>query len=182
MSIRKTGKPLADQLADFRKVYASLPRLVGTEAVVFAKRSFDTQGFRDTSFTQWKPLDAKSLSKRHARKGRKALILTGALKRSIRITHIGKDWVAVGTDARQAKLHNEGGTIRQTVTVKPHQRKISQAFGRKLKKQVQYQVKAHKRNMNLKVPQRQFLGHSHFFNRRIEMQINYKIKQALGLR
>jgi phage gpG-like protein len=180
--IKKTGKPLRDQIADIRTVFRTLPRHVGTEAVVFAKRSFDRQGFQDDGFKAWKPLDPKSLSKRHAKKGRKALLLTGKLKRSIRITNIGTDFVQIGTDVPYAQLHNEGGTIRKAVLIKAHKRKTRQAFGRKLKKEIEYQVKAHKRNMNLTVPQRQFLGQSKFFNRRIEMQTAYKVKQALGIR
>jgi phage gpG-like protein len=162
MSIRKTGKPMSAQIADLRATFKALPRHVGTEAVVFAKRSFDRQGFQNESFTKWKPLDAKSLSKRHAKKGRKALLLTSKLKRSIRITSIGDTFVQVGTDVPSAQLHNEGGTIRKNVLIKAHKRKIRQAFGRKLKRKIEYQVKAHKRNMDLTVPQRQFLGESKF--------------------
>jgi phage gpG-like protein len=178
--IKKYGKPINQQVQDLKKVLHEMPRLVGTEAVNFAQRNFDRQGFIDEKLVRWKPLDAKSLSKRHAKKGRKALIITGALKRSIRIAHIGKDYVRVGTDMPQARLHNEGGTINQQVTIRSHKRKIKQAFGRKLKKQTEFLVKSHKRSMNLKVPARQFLGHSRFFNRRIAMILTHKINQALG--
>jgi phage gpG-like protein len=180
--IKKTGKPFRDQVADMRRITRTLPRHIGTEAVVFAKRSFDRQGFFDESFKPWKPLNSKSLSKRHQKKGRKALLLTGRLKRSIRITYISDGIVAVGTDVPYAQLHNEGGTIRKNVLIKAHKRKVTRAFGKKLKQAKTSTIKAHRRNMKLTVPQRQYLGQSKFFDKRITMQIEYKIKQALGIR
>ncbi|MFM2385696.1 MAG: hypothetical protein RL660_453 [Bacteroidota bacterium] len=180
--IKKYGKPIKDQVRDLRKALNDMPRIVGTEAVNFAQRNFDRQSFIDEQVVHWKPLSTKSLSKRHAKKGRKALILTGALKRSIRIAHIGKNYVRVGADMPQARLHNEGGTITQTVQVRTHRRHINRAFGRKLRHQTEYIVRSHKRKMNLTVPKRQYLGHSRFFDRRIDMLGKHRIKQALGIK
>lgn len=98
----------------------------------------------------------------------------------------GDYYIMVGTDVPYAKLHNEGGTINETVKVKGFQRKLKirarsidrrTGWVRKLKKVIGTQlvnVKAHLRKMNLTMPKRQFIGDSSLLARRIE---KYMINQ-----
>ena len=176
MSIKKTGKSITDQLRDFRAVTRDLPLFIGTEAVRFFKDTFNKQGWTgDSGIKKWKARNPKA--KRN--KGRKILTNTGALKRSIRITQKTATSVTVGTNLPYAQIHNEGGTIKKDVTVKRHSRRMKKAFGKKLKQMVLAQVKEHMRKMNLTIPQRQFIGKSLFFEKRILKQLEYKIKKAL---
>ena len=62
---------------------------------------------------------------------------SGRLKKSIRRIRVTQNSVTIGTDVPYAQIHNEGGTIKKTVSVKSHRRK-----------------------MNTTIPQRQFIGES----------------------
>ena len=81
------------------------------------------------------------------------------------------DFILIGTDVPYAQIHNEGGSIKKTVPVRQHERKISRGRAK---------VKAHSRNMNLKVPKRQFIGNSAILRRRIERLIEKDIKRVLN--
>lgn len=138
---------VAKMMLEYRKVRESIPRRVGAEGVRFFKQSFKWQGFKQSlALTRWQN---RKGGKRN--KGRALLIDTGRLRRSIRVTGSGADYVRVGTDVPYARIHNEGGRITGTASVRPHKRK-----GRP--------VKGHTRNVNLNIPKRQFMGNSKFFN------------------
>jgi len=185
MSIKHSGKSIQDQVRDFRAFARDLPQYVGTEAVRFFKDSFNRQGFIDEGgVKRWKPRNKKA--KRN--KGRKILIDSGALKRSIRITDKTAHSVTVGTNLPYAQIHNEGFSGVQYV--KPHKRTAT----RKMKWKNSYtgrnttikgagsrhNVKGFGRRVNM--PKRQFIGKSRFFERRIQLQSEYKLKQALGIK
>lgn len=176
MSIKHSGKSIQQQVREFRAFAKDLPNYVGTEAVRFFKGSFDRQGFIDTgSVEKWKPRNVKA--KRN--KGRKVLVDKAVLKRSIRITEKTAHSVTVGTNVPYAQIHNEGGKVKTTAKVRAHNRRIKQAFGKKLKTMKQIRVNAYMRKMNFTMPQRQFIGRSRFFERRIEMQSIHKLKNIL---
>ncbi len=183
MSIRHTGKSIKDQLRDFRAITKDLPNYIGTEAVRFFKDSFNRQGFIDKGGVQkWKARSPKA--KRN--KGRKILIDRAVLKRSIRITNKSNNSVTVGTNVPYAKVHNEG--FRGVQHVRPHKRvatvkaKWKNSYtGRNVTirgRGRRHNVRGFGRRMNM--PQRQFIGQSAFFDRRIQKQIGYRVKQALG--
>ena len=98
------------------------------------------------------------------------MIRTGRLKRSIRKLMVTKDYILIGTDVPYAQVHNEGGSIKKNVPVRRHERKTSRGRAK---------VKAHSRNVNLKMPQRQFIGNSAILRRRIERLIERDIKRVL---
>lgn len=151
----------------------------GIIAVNFSKDRFRLKNWMDKTPEKWKP---------RKREGRgELLVRTGRLKRSIRKIYAGDYYVAVGTDVPYAQIHNEGGTINETVKVKGFQRKITlraraidrrtgrlrtlkKAIGKKL-----INVRAHLRRMNLTLPKRQFIGDSNLLARRIEMYMNKQI-------
>jgi phage gpG-like protein len=183
MSVSKSGKPLAQQLAEFRRLIADMPAYVGTEAVRFFLDSFTRQGFIDAGFTKWEA--RKPNAKRNTRG---ILMDTGALRRSIRIVSKGRNYVIVGATQPYAQAHNEG--VDATVNIKAHSRRISaitKVFNIKTKRGRKVRVstgslahvKAHTRKMKLE--KRQFMGESAFFNKRILMQIEHRIKQIMSV-
>jgi phage gpG-like protein len=183
VSVQRTGKPLLQQLVEFRRLIADLPAYVGTEAVRFFQDSFTRQGFIDKGFTKWKPRKA------NAKRNTRAILMdTGALRRSIRIVSKGRNYVIVGATQPYAQVHNEG--FDATVNIKAHSRRISQitkVFSIKTKRGRKVRVntgalasvRAHTRKM--KIEQRQFMGESAFFNKRIIMQIEHRIKQIMSI-
>ncbi len=171
MSIKKSGKPIDEQLRDVKNVMRSLPTYVGTQAVNFSKRSFKRQGFVDERFKKWP-------SRKRKQKGRKrsVLVKSGALRRGIRIVKKEPNAVTIGNNLPYARVHNEG--FKGSQRIRAHKRNVSKAFGRKLKQPVTANVKAHNRKMN--TPQRKFMGKSQFFAKRIEKNIAHKLNRAIN--
>ena len=168
--------------------YKKLPTEIATIAVNFSKERFRDQAWLDTSKTKWKP--RKTQRGRSGRRSQTLLVDTGRLKRSIRKIKATPDQVIIGTDVPYAEIHNEGGTINKTVSVKSHiikshRRKAHTRTrkGRSEKVKAQtvkaYTVKAHSRKMNLKIPSRRFMGKSYTLTRRIELHITARFMRAL---
>lgn len=143
---------------------AFLNRMVGQAgimAVNFSKERFVQKNWLNESALGWKA---------RKRPGRGSLMtVSGRLKRSIRKVKQGSYYVYIGTDVPYAQIHNEGGSINKTVTVKSFSRKrtqraVSEKTGKKLKKRVSSGetsiVKTHTRKMKLTMPERRFLGDS----------------------
>ncbi len=124
----------------------------GVVAVNFSKERFVRKDWLDGSSREvWqkrKKTDKGSL-----------MVRSGRLKRSIRKMSEGDYFVYVGTDVPYAQVHNEGGEINKTANVRTHTRV------RKGRKET---VKAHRRQMKLTMPKRQFLGDSDALAKRIE--------------
>ena len=167
MPLNYTGKPTKSILQQYTDLRNQAPRMVGTMAVNFFKDRFERGGWQDASFKKW---DARKNNKTKGKtKKRAILVQTGRLRRSIRITHVLNNSVHVGTDVPYAQLHNEGGSINTTASVRAHTRK-----GKKGKS---HAVKAHTRKVLINITQRQFMGNSDFLNRRIQMNLIHKLKQ-----
>lgn len=133
---------------------ASMITVAGTTALNFFKRSFALSGWADKGLERWPSRKAGAPRGR----GRAILVDTGRLRRSIRITARGNDFVVVGTSVPYARGHNDGATISKTINVGGHSRKV--------KKGTTF-VKAHSRKMNLKFPRRRFIGNSAALNKAI---------------
>jgi len=140
-------------ISKFKGVMLRLPLLVGNEAVNFTLNNFQMQGFMGNTFQPW--ATRRTGWKRDKRKGRALLIDSGRLRRSIRITRITTDSVAIGTDVKYAKAHNEGVSIGVIQTVRSFTRKNGVG------------VSAHTRRVNIRIPKRQFIGPSPYLNARI---------------
>lgn len=157
------------QLNQFIQYRNGLTRIIGNEAVNFYKKSWSRQGFIENSRVEkWAP---RKQGKR--RNTRAILVKSGRLRRSVRITRINPLMVSVGSDVPYAKIHNEGGVINKTVRVRGHLRNG---------KSGRYAVKFHSRKMNLTMPKRKFMGQSQFFDRRIRMQIKYRLNKIFNAR
>lgn len=145
------------------KVYArNLPRIAGNEAINFFKESFRRQGWLDERLERWKPRSSKTVRN----KGRAILINTGRLRRSIRIVSIVPGRVRIGTDVPYAEIHNKGGNINRRVNIRAHTRRSRRGV---------QQVRSHARQMNLNIPQRQFMGESNALKKQLEKMIERDI-------
>lgn len=191
VNIKTTKLGYAKQLQEFGNFKAAYPRFVGNIAVNFYKDSFKRSGFIDKSgVDKWQPRKPNTWSKK-SDKGRKLLIKSGRLRRSIRIIRTGLGFVQVGSDVEYARIHNEGGKISGVQNVSSYKRKgyKRKAHTRTWNGQRQRikahtvgvsTVKAHKRKVNITIPKRQYMGVSLFLLKRIVAQTEYRIKQILN--
>lgn len=135
----------------------------GVVAVNFSKERFVKKDWLDgTSREVWK-------KRKKADKG-SLMVRSGRLKRSIRKISEGDYFVYVGTDVPYAKIHNEGGDINKTVTVRTHSR---------TRKGRAETVKTHRRKMKMTMPKRQFLGDSNALGKRIERFANVELTNEI---
>jgi Mu-like prophage protein gpG len=168
------------------KAYERMPDEVAAIAVKFSKERFREQGWLDESFHPWKP---RKIYRKGKKRSQTLLVNTGRLKRSIRKLYANSKQIAIGTDVPYAELHNNGGVIKETVTVnehtvKAHQRKASTRVraGRtetvKAHSVKQHSVSTHTRQMNLRIPARPFIGQSAALERQIVDHITNAFAEA----
>lgn len=133
---------VSDKLNEFLEG-DEIKKLIGNEAVKFYKSRFDEMAWE----SPWQPLK-ESTKKRKKNKDR-ILHEDGDLRDGFGFD-IVSDGVIVYNETHYAKIHNEGGEIKGIFQVNDHFRK------HKTKGQVH--VKAHSRKVDMKIPQRQFMG------------------------
>lgn len=136
----------------------TLPRVIGNEAVVWSKESFDRQGWLDTGTEPWKARQ----SNKARNKGRAILISSGRLRRSPRIISENALQVIIGSDVPYARIHNFGGIIQQSAR--------SELFIRNRKLRGQYKGRFKKgvtpgqgftfKQRTIVMPARKFMGNS----------------------
>jgi phage gpG-like protein len=176
-----TRKDLGKAVA---QVMQTAPIKAGEIVVRFANQRFAEESWVDGRTETWPR--RKSNAKRN--QGRRLLVDTGRLRRSIRILHTMSMSVAVGTDVPYAGVHNDG--FRGTVQVKAHTRrkftKSQETFttrtGRERKRTVlsvggSGEVRAHSRRMNM--PRRRYLGESKEQSAQIQRMLLVEINKAL---
>jgi len=143
------------------------PVIVGVEAKKFFKDSFNKQGWDDGILQPWEKRKAKDRNRRT----RSLLIKTARLKKSLQYRPIRGKVYVYSADVPYAKIHNEGGTIQGIQNIRKHTR---------TRRGKRTEVEAHKRNVNTKIPQRQFMGNSRTLNYRIEKELNRRINKILN--
>lgn len=150
------------------KAYDRFPNEVAAIAVRFSKERFRQQDWLDESSHPWKK---RKIYRKGKKRSQTLLVNTGRLKRSIRKISANSKQIVIGTDVPYAEIHNNGGTINASVTVKQH---IIKAHQRKASSRVragraetvkahdvkQHSVQSHIRKMNLHIPARPFIGNS----------------------
>jgi phage gpG-like protein len=169
------------KLDALNNTYKKLPAEIATIAVNFSKDRFKEQAWLSETKEPWKP-------RKRPRKGKTGktnnaqtlLVKTGRLKRSIRKISATEDRVIIGTDVPYAQIHNEGGTINTTATVKVHTVKEHPRKRRGRSERVKsHTVKAHQRKVNTKIPKRQFIGNSYTLQKRMLNHITVRFMRAL---
>lgn len=134
-----------------------LPQLVGAEVLATVDDNFRSGSFFGSPWEPRKDNDT----------GRALLVKSGRLRRSFSLD-ISRLQIIVRSDAPYAQIHNEGGEVNATVSVPAHTRRrfeteeVSSPRARKTKyvKSLigEHKVRAHTRQLNHHMPQRQFLG------------------------
>ena len=142
---------------DFKKmaenVMKEMPKKASEQARAFFLGSFIKEGFTDTSFIPW--------VKRKDDLSHKLLSQSYALKNSINITKANFEEIEIiaGEGINYAAIHNEGGTI--TVKVTPKMKKFFWAmFYKTGENKWKFLALTKKENFMIKIPKRQFIGHS----------------------
>lgn len=153
--------------ADFPRVVRAMPPVLGNIALAFYDDRFATSAWIDTGRTRW---PARAV----ADAGRRLLVKSGRLRRSLRMSHAGYR-ITISTDVPYAQVHNEGGTIAGTANVRTHSRKVGSR---------RVVVKAHTRSVNFTMPQRQFMDKpgspiSSLLRRRLEKHLDLAFAQAM---
>lgn len=161
---------------DFHKQFAQLkrdiPRKASVMALNFFKKSFDKQGFMDSSFRAWPNRKGGS------RPGGSVLVNTGHLRDSTVIDRADMDQISIANDAPYASIHNEGGIVRIPVT-------------KKMKKYFWYMYKAtgqakykwmaltKKEHFLFRMPKRQFIGESAELMNRLDRMLANEITRMI---
>lgn len=141
-------------LDEFRAFKKSLPTVVGGKGVRFFKENFKRQGFLDKQLEPWQ--------QRQDGTTEGVLIQSGNLRRSIRAIKRNEAMVSVGTYVPYAKIHNEGGEIAQKPTAKQRRFFWAKWFasGEKDERDDNWKGAALAKEINIKIPKRQFIGKS----------------------
>jgi len=174
---------------EINKLVKAMPRVYGQMAVNHYRDNFRRQGFMDRRLVRWKPRKGDSrvffnLSKgvNAQRKkmgvdtGRAVLVKSGKLRRAIRVKSVSGKRVVIHNTMKYAAIHNDGGTITQTITAK--QRKFFWAKFYETGDPVWKARALRKGNVKIEMPKRQFMGNSWLLNRRFENEIKRRVESA----
>jgi len=163
-----------------------LPVKVGNMAKAHYQDNIrERQGFLNNGVKQWAP------TKRQQSGGASAAANYGALQSSRNhlyssIKYTPSDYrVRVANELKYAPIHNYGGTVSPTVT--PKMRKFAWAMhykeaGKDKNKDTQWKRLAltKKTKLNIKIPQRQFIGESRELNDEIHQTMDNEIRKILN--
>ncbi len=168
------------KMNQLERVYTRLPGTAAVIAVRFFKERFREQAWLDSTKDKWQ---ARKRQERGKRNNRGILMDTGRLKRSIRkgpVNHERAIIYAGGTGIKYARIHNEGGRVSGSFTVKQHNRKQFERNRKGRKETVKaHKVKAHTRKVNFTMPKRQFIGASRTLDKRLQLKLTAEIMRAL---
>ena len=137
---------IPDFLAIGNKLIADSRRYAKVYCLQWFDDSFQKGGFTNTSFKAW-----DKRKQPDQRQGGAILVDTTFLRKSLDVIEETNDKIMFGTHVPYAGVHNNGERIRAMQNVRAHSRV------RNGKKE---QVKAHNRKIDIKMPERQFIGHS----------------------
>ena len=185
--------PLAEVEKHFKDVLLHAPAMLGNDAVNFFLDSFKKQGWQGESFEPWvKRKAVTKWGKTKRNEGRAILVLSGRLRRSIRITSVHAMSATIGSDVPYAKAHNEGLRQGFIQNVKQYSRKTTKLgiTGKKaLKTRTNITfgrvetgstiVRAHKRRIDQKIPKRQFMGYSPVLDAQLRRRLTAELMKGL---
>lgn len=149
-------------LRRYRTLQNRLPEIIGVEGVAFALDNFRAQGFVDGATFPWK----KRRRGAPRNSGRAILIDKGRLVRSVRVTKTTATQAWIGSDLPYAAIHNEGGQVTGTASVRQHTRRRGRST---------HSVSAHTRKVNFRMPRRRFIGPSVTLSARINRKIKLEL-------
>lgn len=188
----QNSNPIPDFSKIAHEITGNVPRMAATEAVKFFRESFVREGFLDRSLSPW--------GRRQSPLGGKRLLFgTGNLMRSIRPRSIGASSAIVESDTPYSALHNDGGTITVTEQMKKYWWAQYYKLSGKVKKTSRGRVSQSKTNKatnrkaefckamalmktgtKIKIPKRQFMGHSETLMSNLDKWVATQISQFLN--
>lgn len=136
-----------------KKMVADAVRYSSVHALNFFKDSFQKQGWTDTAFVAWPSRTNDT------RVGGAVLTQTGHLRDSLQILSRSRFKLIFGTHAPYAQIHNEGGTLSIPVTEKSR-KFFWYMFKATGEVHWKWMALTKKERMVVKMPKRQFIGHS----------------------
>lgn len=146
----------------------NLPRQIGALVVQEVNKNFTVrQGF----FQKGGWIDRKN---KKGNRGKHILVQSGDLRRATKYQAFGSR-VVITNHTKYAQIHNEGGLIKNKVSVREHTRKRKKK-GKKKKEKVN--VIEHPRQMNTTIPKRQFIGEHPLLTKKIKYMIKKKLDKA----
>ncbi len=188
------------KIPDFSKIAKDIKkdasRIAATESVKFFQDSFRKGGFTDTSFVAWKETN-NPLS------GKKTMYKHGVLMGAIRKVSESDSKIVIENNANHSEIHNNGGYITVTAQMKKYFWAKYYEFAGKVKKNKRGRMSQAKANLKvnakaefckrmalmkvgarIKIPQRQFMGHSTIMMKDFEKlwqgQVELRFKQHLN--
>lgn len=188
----QNSNPIPDFSKIAHEITGNIPRIAATEAVKFFRESFIREGFLDRSLSPW--------SKRQSPLGgKRTLFATGNLMRSIRPRSVDPSNVIVESDTPYSALHNDGGTITVTEQMKKYWWAQYYKLSGKVKRTSRGRVSQSKTNKaadkkaafckamalmktgtKIKIPKRQFMGHSETLMSNLDKWVATQIAQFLN--
>lgn len=149
-----------NEIPDFegmvRKLKKDAIRYAARAGVNFFQDSFLNQGFTDAVHEPW------PIRKNDVDPGRKILIKSAVLMNSIEVFSSNNERIEFGSREQYAEIHNEGGTVVIKITEKS--RKYFWFMYRATNNEMWKGLAlTKKQRITIKIPKRQFLGHSEVF-------------------
>ena len=135
------------------------------DGVSFFKENFNREGFLNDVLEPWEK------RKNDIDPGRAILMKSSALRDSIAVFESNNQRIVFGSDEPYAAIHNEGGTIKITVTTK--MRKFFWAMYYKTEQErYKYMALTPKQELSIAIPKRQFIGESATLMNELEAEFN----------
>lgn len=159
---------------DFLKMAETLKKDVVKHASVagvnFFQDSFQNQGFTDQVFEAWPK------RKNDFDPGRKILVNSSFLLNSIQVFNANQQRITFGSDAEHAEIHNNGGTIKITITKKARKYFWYMFMATK---QPMWKAMAltKKTSITITIPKRQFIGESKTFLSELDVWFKAEIQK-----
>lgn len=157
-----------------QRLLKDLPKVAGNTALNFFRDRFREKAWVDRNRQPWPA---------RKRSGRGSLLLvTGELRDSMRVVP-GSHSVEVVSDTRSTdspkgygQIHNEGGTLQVSVTKKmrAYAWYMYKRTGEDMWKGI---ALTNKKRFTIRIPRRQFMGHSQLLMQRLEMNWNKQLDQ-----
>ena len=148
---------------DFKQFTDKTIADIGVKATELFDRNFEQQGFFGKKWDK---------RKNNVDPGRGILIGKGSgrLRKGAQKPKRSGNSLTWQFDVSYAKIHNEGGTIKATQSVRPFSRTV---------KGKEQKVRAFTRSVNIKMPQRQFIGDHPQLRQAMEVVINRNAKKLI---
>jgi hypothetical protein len=145
-------------------------RFASVSGIDFFQSSFDKQGFTDESFEPWEK------RQNDLDPGRKILVQSAYLMNSIDVFDASEQRITFASDAEHAEIHNNGGTIRITITDKAR-RYFWYMFMATKNNMWKALALTKKTSITITIPKRQFMGESKTFMNELDVWFKAEIQK-----